>query len=140
MVVIINQNINTMEQGRESTLRALSLLSLSLTVTLTQTTLKLNHLTVHLWDGVLHRQGRHSLVPWTCLGASSQAEVCLLTNMGASQSVQIGSCPNFISVVVRKYPDREQLMGEVPVHCFAEVKAGTLNSSHIPSIVGSREL
>lgn len=38
--------------------------------------------------------------------------MCLLTNMGASQSVQVGSCPNFISVVVRKYSDREQLMGE----------------------------
>lgn len=30
----------------------------------------------------------------------------------ASQAIQVGSCSNFISVVVRKYPDRKQAMGE----------------------------
>lgn len=55
----------------------------------------------------------------------------------ASRAVQVGSCSNFISVVVRKYRDRKQTMGErndfspqfrVTVHCFYGSQDRSLDS------------
>lgn len=83
-------------------------------------------------------QGRQSPVRQSALEMPSQAHSEVASSLTcASWAVQIGSCSNFISVVVRKYPDRKQAMGEridfslqfqVTVHRFCGSQDRSLDS------------